>query len=220
MICVVIPAYNEERRVKQVIDELSGLDMKILVVNDGSSDDTDKVLRGLNVINVNHATNLGQGAALRTGTEIAKRLGATIIAHYDADGQFQKDDLVKLVNELNSKDHDIVLGSRYLETKSKVPIKKRIILYLAKLFSKHILQLNFTDPQNGLRVFRSDILEKMNWQKDGFEHCSEILGLIKKNNLRYKELPITVNYDNYSTSKKDGPSAKMGVKMVFSKLFD
>ena len=219
-IIISIPAYNEEKRIKQVIDDLSDLDIKILVVNDGSSDDTDRVLRELDVINVNHSVNLGQGAALRTGTEVARKLGANIIAHYDADGQFQKEDLAKLISELNNNDHDIVLGSRFLKTKSKVPLKKRVVLFLAKLFSKHILQLNFTDPQNGLRVFRSDVFDRISWQKDGFEHCSEILGLIKKNNLKFKELPITVSYDNYSTSKQARPSVKMGFKMLLSKLLD
>jgi polyprenyl-phospho-N-acetylgalactosaminyl synthase len=220
MICIVIPAYNEGKRITQVVKDLADLDLKIVVVDDGSSDHTSELLNQLPIIKVQHAINLGQGAALKTGTEVARSLGATIIAHYDADGQFTKEDLVKLIDELKNNNYDIVLGSRFLDVKSDIPKLKRMTLGLAKLFSKHVLQLNFTDPQNGLRVFRSDVLDKLSWKKDGFEHCSEILGLIKKQNLNYKELPITVNYDSYSTSKRVRPHVKMGFKMVVSKLFE
>jgi polyprenyl-phospho-N-acetylgalactosaminyl synthase len=217
---VVVPVYNEEKRIKQVVENLVDLGMEIVVVDDCSSDGTRKELLGLPVHVLGHDINLGQGAALKTGSEYARISGAEVIAHYDGDGQHRKEDLVKLMAQMDQGEHDVVLGSRFMELKSKIPMKKKVILFLAKMLSKTLLQLHYTDPQSGLRVIKADKLDQLDWQKYDFQHCTEILGLIRKNKLKYIEMPIKVHYDEYSQNKKVRPQFRMGVKLLLNKILD
>lgn len=217
---VIIPAYNEEKRIVSVLQELLQADFEVIVVDDASTDDTASIVKRFPVKLARHAVNLGQGAALKTGTELAARLGYEIIAHFDADGQMRVEDVQRLITELNDDNVDIAFGSRFLEIKTDMPLKKKIILNLAKLFSRKLLKLHFTDPQIGLRAFKTRILDKLDWQKNDFQHATEILGLIMKNNLRYKEVPVKINYDNYSANKKVKPRMSMGWRMLITKLFE
>jgi len=216
---IVIPAYNEENRISQVIEQLLDFDYKIVIVDDNSQDKTSEIIKKYPVFHAKHSANLGQGAALRTGTEIALQNNADIIVHFDADGQHRVDDLENIIQTLKKTNLDLVLGSRFMEIESEIPKKKQIILSLAKFFTNKLLKLNFTDPQSGLRGFKSHVFKKINWQNDDYMHCTEILGLIKKNKVHYQEIPIKINYNEHSVSKKVKPRMSMGLKILFYKLF-
>ncbi|MFH0779844.1 MAG: glycosyltransferase family 2 protein [Parcubacteria group bacterium] len=218
-VCIIIPAYNESVRIKSVLREISRTGFDVIVVDDGSSDDTARAASEFPVKLLEHAVNLGQGAALKTGTELAHQLGYEIIVHFDGDGQHRVEDIVSLVEILKNEDVDVALGSRFMGLESNYSLKKKIILNLAKIFSKKFLQLNFTDPQSGLRAFKSRVLPQLNWTADDFLHASEILNLIIKNKLKYKEIPIQVNYDEHTSNKKVKPRMNMGWKMLIGKIF-
>lgn len=217
-IAVVVPTFNEADRIEKTLGDLVAANFDVIVVDDGSTDSTETLVRNFPVNYVQHIINRGQGAALKTGTELAFRLGYDVIAHFDADGQHRIEDLHKIIKLIDNNAYDIVLGSRFLDAKTEFPWKKKIVLNIAKVFSNKILKLNFTDPQSGLRVFQSKSLEMLNWQKDDFQHCTEILSLILKNGLKYKEVPIIVNYD--IGQKAVRPKMSMGIKLIFNKLFD
>jgi glycosyltransferase involved in cell wall biosynthesis len=218
--CVVIPTYNEEKRIGQVLAELVANNFDVIVVDDCSRDKTLEVVKQFPVYFVEHLVNQGQGGALRTGTHLAQKLNFDIVAHFDADGQHRLEDLQKIIALFETSDYDVIMGSRFLEEKSDLPANKEKILALAKIFSRTMLQLNFSDPQNGLRAFRLNVLDKINWQRNDFQHCTEILSLIVKNNLHYCELPIKVNYDEYSTQKAVRPRMSMGWKLLANKILD
>lgn len=218
--CIVIPAYNEAQRIGEVLDALIMEGLDLVVVDDGSTDDTAEVARSRPVHFLQHAVNLGQGAALKTGTEYAQKLGYENIIHFDADGQHRIEDLKKVIAALEQKECDVVLGSRFLEEKTEFPLSKRVILGLAKIFSKQVLQLQFSDPQCGLRGLRSSALSDLNWQKPGFQHSIEILNLISKNKINYQEIPVKVNYDAYSCSKSVKPRVSMGLKILIDKFLE
>lgn len=216
-ISVVVPTYNEGARLAKTIEQLLLTNYQIIVVDDGSIDETAEIALQYPVHLLTHTINCGQGAALKTGTEYARQLGSKIIAHFDADGQHRVKDLKNLVEYLQNNELDIVLGSRFMNQETNFPLRKKIILNFAKVFSNKIIGLNFTDPQSGLRVFRSAILEQLDWQKKDFLHCTEILTLIMNHKLKYAELPVVVSYD--STSKKDEhPRISMGLKILLNKI--
>ncbi|MFA6536833.1 MAG: glycosyltransferase family 2 protein [Patescibacteria group bacterium] len=217
---VVIPAYNEEQKIGEVVKNLADCEFFVIVVDDGSTDDTEIKAQSAGALVLRHEVNLGQGAALRTGTQFAFENGFELIAHFDADGQHNVADLQKLVGSFGDNEHEIALGSRFLQTKNNIPRYKKIILYCAKIFSLFILKLDFTDPQNGLRVFRKSSFEKIIWQHDDYLHCTEILCQTKKSNIAYLELPITINYDEYSTTKKIKPKISMGFKLFWEKFLN
>jgi polyprenyl-phospho-N-acetylgalactosaminyl synthase len=223
-IFVVIPAYNEGERVEFVIQELLGVGLNnIIVVDDGSINSIDHLQTKFPIILTEHVENLGQGAALKTGTELAIELGADIIAHIDADGQHRIQDLLKLIKYLKeNNDYQVAIGSRFLDNSTKLPAKKKLILGLAKIFSQKLLMLNFSDPQSGLRVFTSKVFPKLYWQNDDFSHCSEILSRIGRNKIQFKELPIKVNYSDQTNpeNKSISPQISMGWKLLKDKILD
>ena len=122
---IVIPAYNEAKNIKQVIKSLLSLTSNIVVVNDCSTDCSQKILKQLPVYCLNHMVNRGQGAALQTGNDFALQKGAEIIVHFDADGQMQVKDIATLIEPLLTGQAEISLGSRFLDNKSKVPLTKK-----------------------------------------------------------------------------------------------
>jgi glycosyltransferase involved in cell wall biosynthesis len=199
---IIIPAYNEENNIFQTTKDLleNGFD-NIIVVDDCSSDNTLKVLNNLNIIKLEHVINRGQGASLRTGTKKAIEDGAEIIIHFDGDGQFLASDINNVIEPILNNDADIVFGSRFLGQSLKMPkIKKYFLMPFAKFFNKLFLNIKLTDPQSGFRAFRADIFEKINWEQDRMAHCSEILHLAHKRNLRIEERPITVIYKEHGTN--------------------
>ncbi len=206
-IVCVIPAYNEEKNIRQVIEQVRPLVDEVVVVDDGSADNTYNLIKNLPVKVIRHNINRGQGAALKTGTIYAKNNGAEIIIHFDADGQFRAEDIKRVIVPLNSGLADVVLGSRFLsaENKTNIPFSKRyFILPLAKLVNGIFFRVKLTDPQSGFRAMTAEVAGMIDWQQDRMAHCSEILFEIKKQNFRIVEVPIKVIYHNFGQRFIDG----------------
>src|SRR3954447_12317667 len=111
---VVVPAYNEASVIGDVVQGLLAAFPNVVIVNDGSSDDTAAVLKGTPATVVTHLINLGQGAALRTGITYALERGASYVVTFDADGQHRVEDAVTAVRVLSEGDCEVVCGSRFL----------------------------------------------------------------------------------------------------------
>ena len=199
----VIPAFNEEKTIVKVINDVKLFVDKVVVVDDCSGDDTLALLNNnfssdSRVIILHHLVNRGQGAALETGTEYALKRGADIIVHFDADGQFvarEINDMVKLIKEGRA---DAVFGSRFLGKKSYLPFsKKYIIMPLARLINKILLGVDLTDPQNGFRALSREVAANLKIEQRGMAHCSEILHKVKSGGFRAEEAPVTVIYNNF-----------------------
>lgn len=199
----VIPAWNEvERRetfsLARVVEDLTGKVDSIIVVDDGSSDDTYVAVKDLAVDLLRHAVNRGQGAALRTGTSYALQQGADVIVHFDADGQFRVEDIAVVVEPILASRADIVFGSRFLDNTTKMPaFKKKIIMPLGRLVNRLLFNIKTTDPQSGFRAFSRQAAQQISWQQDEMAHCSEILVAAYNSGLAIEEVPITVLYTEF-----------------------
>lgn len=208
----VIPAFNEEKTILEVINSVKPYVSEIVVVDDGSEDSTAYLVETSRVCGTSllkHIVNRGQGAALETGTEYAIKRGADIIVHFDADGQFvaeEINDMVKLIKEGRA---DAVFGSRFLGKKSHLPFfKKYIIMPLARLMNKMLLGVDLTDPQNGFRALSKEVAANLKIEQRGMAHCSEILYKVKSGGFKIDEAPVTVIYNNF------GQRFSGGVKIV------
>jgi glycosyltransferase involved in cell wall biosynthesis len=199
---IVIPAYNEAAVIADVIRGLHAYLPHIVVVDDGSRDETGSIARSAGAVLVTHSVNLGQGAALETGITYALAQGADAVCTFDADGQHPPEAVETLHRELLRTDSDIVFGSRFLEdTASNLSRARRTLLRLAVFFHKAQTGLALTDIHNGLRLMGARAARHMHFQHPRMAHASEILNITKKQALRYTEVSTQIAYTPYSLTK-------------------
>ncbi len=213
-IVVIIPAYNEGAVLISVIKEILLTGFAIIVVDDGSDIPLNKILQSYPLFYIRHRANLGQGAALQTGFDFAKKLNPDIIITMDADGQHHSSSFNSMIEPLLTNEADIVLGSRFLSPgQTSVPIMKKVVLHTARLINYIFSGLLLSDAHNGLRAFNATALQKITITENRMAHASEILFEIKKHKLRFKEVPVTISYTAYS--KKKGQSIWDSVRILF-----
>lgn len=212
-IIAVVPAYNESKTISAVVKELKERVNGVIVVDDGSSDNTYELAKIGGAVCIRHFLNRGQGAALKTGIDYALSQGADIIITFDADGQHDVADIQALVQPIIEGEADVVLGSRFIKAQGpglralsqSIPPLRYTILKLALLFTKLTTGLKITDTHNGLRALSREAAKKINIHQDGMAHASEILEEIAKHNLQYMEVPVTIHYSDYSKRKGQSP---------------
>lgn len=213
---LVIPAYNEGKVIGNVLKTLprkiKGIDeILVIVVNDGSEDDTEKISKKYTKYVVSHCINMGVGAALTTGFEAVKKLNCDIALTFDADGQHSPKDIEKTIQPIMKGDADVVVGSRLINSKG-MPVIKIIGNWLLNVLTLLVFQVWTTDSQSGLRVFSKKAVNKMYLNSSGYEISSEMIGEIKRNKLKMKEVAIETIYTDYSKVK--GQSIFNGVNIL------
>ncbi len=215
---LVIPAYNEGPVIADVVERARTTFPNIVVVDDGSTDDSALGVLGTGAHLVRHPVNLGQGAALQTGLAYAlAQPGARYIATFDADGQHQTHDVERMVALLREDTADVVLGSRFIEGSDHVPWAKRVVLRTAAAVSPTARRLKLTDAHNGLRVLNREAASRLRITMNGMAHASEIVAFLAGSGLRVTELPVEILYTAYSRAK--GQSLMNGFNIVFDLSF-
>ena len=211
--CVVVPAYNEEQSIGEVVKNLRAENYAVVVVDDGSGDRTYEVAKQAGATTLRHALNRGQGAALQTGISYALDQGAEVIVTFDADGQLDPREIAAVIAPLRAGQADVVLGSRFLKSSDSVPVFRKIILKLATVATRYYTRLRVTDTHNGFRALTAAAAQKLQIRHDGMAHASEILEQIAQHKLRYLEVPVSVAYTDYSLQK--GQRLTGSVKIVW-----
>lgn len=216
-IYVILPAFNEHKSIVKVVDDLSAAGYSLIVIDDASSPSLQPLLQNKKLLYARHKVNLGQGAALQTGIDLALKHGAKYIVSFDADGQHDIGDISRLYQYLQKEQLDIVLGSRFMEQQPKnISSNRKIVLRLARFVNLIFTGLLLTDAHNGLRVMTRDAAGKMRITENRMSHATEILSIIKKEKLRYSEQPVTIHYTDYSKSK--GQSSWNSFRILFDLL--
>jgi polyprenyl-phospho-N-acetylgalactosaminyl synthase len=211
---IVVPAFNEAGMIGEVIADLRSVFSNVVCVDDGSGDDTGEVALRAGAHLVRHPVNLGQGAAIQTGVEYARRQpGAQVFATFDADGQHRVKDLVTMIDRLGAGDVDVVIGTRFGQGVSRPPLLKRVVLQTATRLSPRGRKLGLTDTNNGLRVFNKTVADGLDITMNGMSHATEFIMLIAENRWRVAEEPVEVLYTEYSQSK--GQPLLNGVNIIF-----
>jgi len=197
----VVAAYNEGEMIHEVIADLSGQGCSIVVVDDGSSDNTAEAARAAGAHVVQHPINLGQGAALQTGIEYALRRNASTIVTFDADGQHVASDIPVLIQALRQSGADLACGSRFLGRAENLPPMRRAMLKLAARLTSIHTGLRMTDAHNGLRAMTRSCAMRMQIRQNRMAHASEIIQQVAQLQLRVVEAPVTIRYSAYSLRK-------------------
>ncbi len=216
-IYIVVPAKNEGARVAKVVQSIieEGYH-NVVVVDDGSDDDTALHAQKSGAIVLKHLVNLGAGAATQTGIEYALVKGANTIVTMDGDAQHFASDIPKLVQHLNDRNLDLVIGSRFLDPNNQIPTDRIVVNKLANLFSGIITGLFVTDSQSGMKAMHANLASKMHFTFDGYEFCTEILKIAHHEKARFDEIPIQVKYSEELSGK--GQSWRNVGQMVFRLL--
>lgn len=215
---IIVPAFNEAQVIGDVVADLRSAFAHVVVVDDGSRDDTAGVALRAGAHVVPHPVNLGQGAAIQTGVEYTRRQpAAELFATFDADGQHRVADVVAMLERISHGDADLVIGTRFTGSAIvRTPPLKRFILRTAASLSPSSRRLGLTDAHNGLRVFNRTVAEHLNLTMSGMSHAVEFIKLADENRWRVTEQPVEILYTEYSLSK--GQPLLNGVNIVFDGL--
>ncbi len=214
---IVIPAYNEGKVIKQVIQDIKKEGFKdIIVVDDGSEDNTYDIAKQSGATVLKHILNRGKGAAVKTGLEAAKILKADFVITMDADGQHEPKDIKKILKKLRS-GYEVVLGSRFLR-KNKMPLKNRVFNTIANIITWLFYGLYVSDSQSGFRGYSKKALELIDTESEEYEFDSEVLREIVRHKLKYCEVPVKVYYTTYSQSKSKKQGLISGIKTLYNML--
>ena len=211
---VVIPAYNEATVIADVVADVGSVFENVVVVDDGSRDNTGALALGAGAHVVRHPVNLGQGAAIQTGVEYARsQPGGQVFVTFDADGQHQVKDVVRMIDRLTAEDLDIVIGTRFADrAPERMPALRRLLFPLLAKLSPASRKLRLTDSHNGLRVFNKTVADRLNLTMTGMSHASEFISVVAENRWRVAEEPVEILYTEYSMTK--GQPLVNGVNII------
>ena len=216
--CLVVPLYNEAPVIGDVIRQALETFPRIVVVDDGSTDASAQEARATGALLVQHPLNLGQGAALQTGIDVALRLpGIHYLVTFDADGQHQVADAAAMVERLRKDEADVIFGSRFLDNRTDLPLLKSVVLRLAVLYSRMTTGVHLTDTHNGLRALNRRAAEAIRIRQNRMAHASEIIEKVGRAGLRWVEHPVHIVYSDYSRAK--GQSVLNAVNIVTEQLY-
>jgi polyprenyl-phospho-N-acetylgalactosaminyl synthase len=199
---LVVPLFNEERVIGDVVRRARLQFPNIVCVDDGSSDGSAAEAAECGAVVVRHPVNLGQGAALQTGFSYALSVPSMQwVVTFDADGQHQVEDVVQMLDKARAEDLQVVFGSRFLDDRTQAGLLKKLVLRAAVGYTNLTTHTRLTDAHNGLRVLRRDVVERLEITQNRMAHASELVGQIGDLQVRYGEAPVHVLYTDYSRSK-------------------
>ncbi len=201
-IYVVVPAFNEQKVIKDIIENLLKNFLNVIVVNDGSNDKTLEMIKDLNIKILTHEINLGVGAAVQTGFDyVASIPNARAVITFDADGQHNVDDAVAMAKEILICEEGIIFGTRFPKHSKNIPKLKRIVLKLIAKITELVTGVNLSDAHNGLKAFKVNAINELELQFSSYSYESELITQVAKKKIDYKEMPTDIKYTSYSIKK-------------------
>ena len=215
-VIIGFPAYNEEKNIAGIITKLKKYADSIIVCDDGSSDLTREISEGLGAIVISHSKNRGYGAAINSLFLKAKELQSDVFVTFDADGQHRIEDIQVVTEPIMNNKADLVIGSRFLNTKSEeMPNYRKVGIKIITKVTNLSIKEDLTDSQSGFRAYSMKALKEITPSDEGMGVSTEIL--IKANNvgLKIAEVPIKVRYDG-DTSTHDPVSH--GTSVILSTI--
>ena len=193
-ITIGIPAYNEEKNIALIITKLKKITDSIIVCDDGSTDMTSDISKNLGAIVISHKKNMGYGGAINSIFQKSKEINSDLLVTFDADGQHRVEDIEKVIEPIKNNDADLVIGSRFLNKKSKVPNYRKIGIKVITQITNTSMKKKLTDSQSGFRAYNKQVLLQISPSDIGMGISTEILIKSSSKGLRIMEVPVTILY--------------------------
>ncbi len=203
LVSVIIPAYNEEQTILQVLENVQALPIhkQIIVVNDGSTDNTDKILEKVSddpeITVVHHEVNKGKGYAIRSG--IPHVCGNSVVIQ-DADMELCPNDILQLVELLENESVEVVYGSRFLKGRGNASLHNYMANKILATYTNLLYGCRITDESTGYKAFSANLIKELNLTCEGFEFCPEVTAKILRGGYTILEVPVSY----FPRTKKEG----------------
>ncbi|MCK9602877.1 MAG: glycosyltransferase family 2 protein [Candidatus Omnitrophica bacterium] len=194
-ICVLIPTFNEGEAIAGLIKKVSAQNLEVIVVDDGSKDNTSEIARRNNATVLQNQSNQGKGASLIKGFAFVLNKGFDAVITMDGDGQHAPEDLPNFISAAQHSDGGIFIGNRMAKTKTMPPVRYFTNKFMSWLISK-VAKQNIPDTQCGFRLIRKEVLEKLNLKTSKYETESEILIEASRSGFKIESVPIKTLYLN------------------------
>ena len=212
---IIVPVYNEDPLVLQrTVGGLLGKSYSVLVVDDGSTPPVQLNFKTERLKVIRHCLNLGQGAALQTGITYALLHQKSWCVSFDADGQHSPTEIPSLLQPIWDGDANITFGSRFVRPADRkaIPVSRRMILLLGRIFNGLMTGIWMTDAHNGFRAFDQQAMHYLQLKENRMAYATELLWQLRKAKLNWKEVPVHITYSPYSLKK--GQSSWQAVRIA------
>ena len=212
---VCIPAYNEEAKINYVVKKALHYVDKVVVCDDGSSDNTVALAKKAGAIVISHKTNQGYGAAISTLFDYCRKNNVEIMVTLDGDGQHNPDQIPDLISVIIKHNVDVVIGSRSLKDDKNLPSYRKTGIKIITSTINSATNLKVTDSQSGFRAYSKTAIDVIRPTESGMSVSTEILLKISNNGLSMAEVPITVSYHGDTSTEHP---VKHGTHVIGSTL--
>ena len=200
-ITIGIPAFNEEEKLPEILKELKKITDSIIVCDDGSTDKTSTIAEKLGAKVIKHEKNLGYGSAIKSIFEMTSGMDTDVLVTFDADGQHRVEDISKVIEPLQDKKADVVIGSRFLsEDISEVPEYRKFGIKIITKITNASIKENLTDSQSGFRAYSKKILSDITPIEKGMGVSTEILIKASTKGMKIAEVPIKILYQGETST--------------------
>jgi len=206
-----IPCHNEGLTIGSVVLKARKYVDLVLVIDDGSADDTVDVAESAGAVVVLHEKNAGYGAAVRSCFDYAKEYGFDVMTILDGDGQHDPSNIPDFIKAMETSGADIVIGSRFLVKNKTIPKYRIVGMKVLNVFTRFVGNVETTDSQSGYRAYSRRAIERIDITNPDMGAGSEILTQVGDHDLKVVEVPIDVRYDIENTSSKNPVSHGFGV---------
>jgi glycosyltransferase involved in cell wall biosynthesis len=214
---VIIPAYNAEKTIAQVVNISKHHCNEVIVVDDCSSDNTPKIIQGLGIKYALCGKNHGQGSATRIGMKMALEFGADIIITLDCDGQHNPNEIPRLLKPILKSRVDMVIGARFIN-EYKMPRYRKFGINVINWLYNVCNREKLIDTQSCFRAYTRQLVEKLTIEEDGFGFSTEVLIKARKMKVRMVEVPISCIYHNLEQDSSMNP-LKHGLMVAWKTIW-
>lgn len=214
---VLIPGYNESRSIGQVVANTRNVIDDVVVIDDGSKDNTAQLAKDAGAIVIVHEVNKGKGAALKTGFDYAIKNGYDAVITMDSDGQHDPNDIYGFLNAVEKLRSGIIIGSRMNDI-STMPAIRKFTNKLTSFLSSIVAHQKIDDSQSGFRLITTDVLQAVKLETDRFETESEILIKASKAGFRIISVPIKTIYGEEKSKIRPVKDTYRFIRLFFRSL--